>query len=410
MMSSRMLFPENVPRLRACGLCASITHDSVELKGEMKAFLIKFLDIKEQNKENFNEFCHVPQKICATCFQDLCDAKRFKERCQKAFEKIRKIDKVVPKSFILGMSICGDETEDSILENESEMNDISKRADAHETGHDKIDKVVPASFDPDMSHCEDLTTDSGIDNEGETDSNETATACEVGDSNNPRAPGSRNKTEGSNKERNHLDENTNIEASIRGENCDSERIESCLKANPVVEISWNERQLAETHMKNCEMVIERVDLSQLNDKSTIMTSNSKSVTSTLHPRTRKSSYGRIIRESTDSSTYSYETSSCKKLRQHAYVSLKDSVISSRSSLSPLSKDRISKASSIDIPNKRKRKRKSDKSLVANQPVTPVKFQSEELNLKSSTRNDPLEVSNSEDLIEAYPCQGNISIT
>ena len=40
-----------------------------------------------------------------------------------------------------------------------------------------------------------------------------------------------------------------------------------LKANPVVEISWNERQLAETHMKNCEMVIERVDLSQLNDKS-----------------------------------------------------------------------------------------------------------------------------------------------
>ena len=140
-----------------------------------------------------------------------------------------------------------------------------------------------------------------------------------------------------------------------------------------------------------------------------MSPNSGNVTSTLHPQTRKSSYGRVIRESIDSSTYSYETSNCKKLRQHAYVSLKDSTLYSQFGFSPLTKARMSKRNSNDIPYKSKGKRKIDNSLVLNQPITPVSiraFNTEESSIKSSIPTDLLEVSSNEDLVEAYPCQGN----
>ena len=48
-------------------------------------------------------------------------------------------------------------------------------------------------------------------------------------------------------------------------------------------------------------------------------------------------------------------------------------------------------------------------MVLNQPLTPVsiqEFNTEESSIKSSMPTDLLEVSNSEDLVEAYPCQGN----
>ena len=83
---------DDMPQLKTCRLCAAITDDSVELKEDMKKFLVHFLEID-----------NLPQRICVTCFQDCCDAKRFKERCRKAFEKLSKLEKVVPQSFILGM-------------------------------------------------------------------------------------------------------------------------------------------------------------------------------------------------------------------------------------------------------------------------------------------------------------------
>ena len=70
---------------------------------------------------------------------------------------------------------------------------------------------------------------------------------------------------------------------------------------------------------------------------------------------------------------------------------------------------MSKRNSNDIPYKSKGKRKIDNSLVLNQPITPVsirEFNTEESSIKSSIPTDLLEVSSNEDLVEAYPCQGN----
>ena len=93
-MESKMWSLDDVPELKTCRLCAAITDDSVELKDDMKNFLVHFLEIED-----------LPQKICVTCFQDCCDAKRFKERCRKAFEKLSKLERILPKSFMLGMPI-----------------------------------------------------------------------------------------------------------------------------------------------------------------------------------------------------------------------------------------------------------------------------------------------------------------
>ena len=93
-MVSKMWSLDDIPELKTCRLCAAITDDSVELKEDMKNFLVHFLEIED-----------LPQKICVTCFQDCCDAKRFKERCRKAFEKLSKLEKILPQSFMLGMPI-----------------------------------------------------------------------------------------------------------------------------------------------------------------------------------------------------------------------------------------------------------------------------------------------------------------
>merc|ERR1712060_625504 len=80
---------------------------------------------------------------------------------------------------------------------------------------------------------------------------------------------------------------------------------------------------------------------------TKLTPNSKKFVNNLDTLSQKFSLGRIIRTSNDSSTYSYETSSRKKLLQQAYISLGDSIMSTEISFSPSSRAKLSSITSIE---------------------------------------------------------------
>ena len=72
---------------------------------------------------------------------------------------------------------------------------------------------------------------------------------------------------------------------------------------PVVEISWNERQLCDISLKEFS---DSIKTSQFQDPKKKSSSNYKKFVDTHDAHSRKSSFGRIIRKSSDSSTYSYE--------------------------------------------------------------------------------------------------------
>ena len=282
---------DNHPQIKACGLCASITQESVELKGDMKKFMAHFLDIKEPNdSSSANSEC-LPGKICITCFQECNEAKNFKERCIKAFKKLRKINKIIPKSFILGMS-------------------------THEEGG----------------------TESNHINEDVTKRNMNEIASEKSNCDISRPPRSK-AIERSSKDTNVLNKTENLKPELQIENCDSS-IQKYLKNEPVVEISWNERQLGELSLKKCRVLIDLNEMSHIIDENIQLSPKSKKVVNTHHLNGKKSSFGRNIRKSRDTSTYSYETSSRKKSRLQDDVSLSDSILSSPLSLSPSSKAKI----------------------------------------------------------------------
>ena len=184
-MTSTMWSPDTKLQFKACRLCAAITDDSVELKKDMKDFLVHFLDIKSAHSDIKNEFCNLPQKICITCFQDCCDAKRFKERCKKAFEKINKLEKIAPKSFILGMS-TDDEDENALQSHE----DVIK-------------------------------------------SPQQETAFETSNNDDSRAPRSKTKNVGERLKTSSLNKSDENDEVLRVENCDPATVKKYLKNKPV---------------------------------------------------------------------------------------------------------------------------------------------------------------------------------
>jgi len=64
--------------------------------------------------------------------------------------------------------------------------------------------------------------------------------------------------------------------------------ERYLGAQPVVQISWNERQLGEISLKQCEVALNSIAATDFEGSSKKLTPNTNSIISTLHPRIRNS--------------------------------------------------------------------------------------------------------------------------
>jgi len=226
------------PSFKACGLCASIVDNAVVLKEDMRMFLINFLDLKNSENQVQNDNEVLPSKICITCYQETSDAKRFKERCIKAFAKLNNVEegKGIPKSWILGTPSC----ENQVGSNQG-----------------KKEKV---RFEDDSKS-----------NADESDAS--------------RAPKSKTKA---------TDTTSSIEQ-VDGkkippiENHESAINEKYLKSQPVVEISWNDRQLCEIILKKCEVALDSILASDPEGKSKKLSPNTNKIISTLHPRIRNSS-------------------------------------------------------------------------------------------------------------------------
>ena len=223
-----------IPEFKACGLCASIVDNAVELKKEMRMFLNNFLDLNSE-RQPYNEDVILPNKICISCYQETSDAKRFKERCIKASAKLNNKEKGIPKSWILGTASS---------DNQANSKQGMKKVNFEE------------------------------------DSKYKAEECDAS-----RAPKSKTKAKDT------INSIQNVEEKKLPpiENQDNATTEKYLKSHPVVEISWNERQLGEISLKNCEVVIDPILHSDPKGNSKKLTPNTKKIVSTLHPRIRNSS-------------------------------------------------------------------------------------------------------------------------
>lgn len=223
-----------IPAFKACGLCASIVDNAVELKKEMKTFLINFLDLNSE-RQPYNADVILPNKICISCYQETSDAKRFKERCIKAFAKLNNKEKGIPKSWILGTAISDNQA--------NSKKEMKRKVNFEEDSKSKVEE------------------------------------CDAS-----RAPKSKTKAKDT------INSIQNVEEKKLPpiENQNNATTEKYLKSHPVVEISWNGRQLGEISLKNCEVVIDPILDSDPKGNSKKLTPNTKKIVSTLHPRIRNS--------------------------------------------------------------------------------------------------------------------------
>eukprot|EP00091_Calanus_sinicus_P018066 TRINITY_DN4004_c0_g1_i2.p1 TRINITY_DN4004_c0_g1~~TRINITY_DN4004_c0_g1_i2.p1 ORF type:complete len:123 (-),score=33.58 TRINITY_DN4004_c0_g1_i2:74-403(-) len=75
----KMAQPEE--SFKVCGLCSQLVDEAVKLTDILLDFLTKFLNVDGSN---------LPSKICTECFQGAIDSKKFKEKCQRTVEKLKK--------------------------------------------------------------------------------------------------------------------------------------------------------------------------------------------------------------------------------------------------------------------------------------------------------------------------------
>jgi hypothetical protein len=78
---------------KICGLCSQLVDESVQLNSVLRAFLIEFLSLNEDQ---------LPTKTCMECYQRTTESKRFKDSCNKSIDKLQRNN--VYSSMILGRS------------------------------------------------------------------------------------------------------------------------------------------------------------------------------------------------------------------------------------------------------------------------------------------------------------------
>jgi len=102
---------------KVCGLCSQLVDESVKLDDSLREFLVRFLDIDNTD---------LPAKVCTDCYQGTLDTKKFREKCSRTLDKLKKTN--LSESMILGRSA-------------GEMRGIKKTSKG---GKVKNNKVAPA--------------------------------------------------------------------------------------------------------------------------------------------------------------------------------------------------------------------------------------------------------------------------
>ena len=237
------------PTFKACGLCATIVIDALELKQELRVFLLDFLDLNETKQENLNDHEILPSKICVNCYQESSDAKKFKERCLKSIAKFNTEEgKNIPKSMIIGWSPEKVEADQLNSEQYNHLN-------ANDRGTENQARFI-------------------IGNSNEVDNSHVS-----------RAPRSKTKAKKDfaikAQERNKND--AQIESVKENRNFSSNKY--TLGVQPVVEISWNERQLGEISLKRCNVEVNSMLLASFQGTPKALSPKTNLVINTLQPPT-----------------------------------------------------------------------------------------------------------------------------
>ena len=235
------------PVFKLCGLCASVTQDAVVLKTQTREFLVHLLSLNKTNVNNSNEFESIPPKICSDCYQECVDAQRFKQKCLKTIAKMNDKDrKPIPKSYIIGWS-------------PEKSKQLESNTEAEKALQEKNIAKAPKQIASDCDHAE-----------------------------TSRAPRSKTKLKkdcpANNQQPVEKEEDKKI-----AEPSNVKAIEDCLKAQPVVKISWNERNLGEIILKQCDVKVPSMKSPDILKMATKITPKTHKVISTLHPRIRKAS-------------------------------------------------------------------------------------------------------------------------
>jgi len=89
--SVEMAQPEET--FKVCGLCSQLVDEAVKLTDILLDFLTTFLAVDGSN---------LPLKICTECYQGAIDSKKFKEKCLRTVEKLKKTH--ISSTMILGRS------------------------------------------------------------------------------------------------------------------------------------------------------------------------------------------------------------------------------------------------------------------------------------------------------------------
>ena len=257
------------PIFKLCGLCGSFTQDSVELKTQMRKFLVNLLSLNKTDVNNSNEFDSIPPKICSDCYQECVDAQRFKEKCLKTIAKINdKEGKPIPKSWIIGWS--------SEKSKQIESNTEAEKA-LKETSIAKAPKQIESNTEAEKALKEKSIAEAPKQIASVGDNEETS-----------RAPRSKTKLKkdcpGNNQQPVEKEDDKEI-----AETSNVKAIEYCLKTQPVVKISWNERNLGEMILKECDVKVKSMKSPDIMKMATKITPKTHKAISTLHPRIRKAS-------------------------------------------------------------------------------------------------------------------------
>ena len=253
------------PAFRACGLCASIVHEAVEVREEMRKFLIQFLNLQKQKKEIENDWEILPVKICITCYQEACAAKRFKDSCLKSIAKLNNKEegKIIPRSWIIGWS-----TEEIDAAASRAANDVVLKS--NKTRIEDAIKVLQSKIS-----CEDTSKITRSKTKTE-DNVKTDKPKEIKDD--KKLSENEKKHDIPTKTKNEDNVKTDKPKEIKGDKKVSENekkhdiptINDHLKVQPVVEISWNERQMGEINLKRCEVTLNSIGAAGFQGKQCLL--------------------------------------------------------------------------------------------------------------------------------------------
>ena len=257
------------PVFKLCGLCGSFTQDSVELKTQMRKFLVNLLSLNKTDVNNSNEFDSIPPKICSDCYQECVDAQRFKEKCLKTIAKINdKEGKPIPKSWIIGWS--------SEKPKQIESNTEAEKA-LEEKSIAKAPKQIESNTEAEKALKEKSLAEAPKQIASVGDNEETS-----------RAPRSKTKLKKDCPVNNQQPVEKEDDKEI-AETSNVKAIEYCLKTQPVVKISWNERNLGEMILKECDVKVKSMKSPDIMKMATKITPKTHKAITTLHPRIRKAS-------------------------------------------------------------------------------------------------------------------------